>query len=93
MHLKNKSEILHNHLWLINLKENRNKMKKLKEEKSNQVVKGTQAIFNYEKSEASEIRCEKSCKVSLTRSQRSDAKTRTEICFNKILSVLIQFIL
>lgn len=77
-----------------------NKMKKLKEEeKSNQVVKGTQAIFNYEKSEASEIRCEKSCKVSHTRAlrgrerERSDAKTRTEICFNKILSVLIQFIL
>jgi hypothetical protein len=37
-------------------------MKKLSE---NQVVKGTQkAIFNYEKSEASQISCKKSCKVS-----------------------------
>lgn len=52
-------------------------MKKLKEEeKSNQVVKGTQAIFNYEKSEASEIRCEKSCKVSHTRALRGRERER-----------------
>lgn len=65
-----------------------NKMKKLKkEEKSNQVVKGTQAIFNYEKSEASEIRCEKSCKVSHTRALRGREREVTQKHEQKFVSI------